>query len=54
MRLETEAQVTPEGPVDPAARHRDAGDVAADLFFQNGLPRHETEAKAVVYAATQP
>jgi len=37
-----------ERPVHIAARHRDAGDVAADMLFEGGAPGHEAESEPVV------
>src|SRR5260221_8933818 len=38
----------PKRPVHIASRHRDAGDVAADMLFEGGAPGDEAESEPVV------
>ncbi|KAJ8137111.1 hypothetical protein OY671_009676, partial [Metschnikowia pulcherrima] len=48
FRLETEAALAAEAPIDAAVSTRDAGDMAAKSLFDRGGPGHELEAQAVV------
>src|SRR5690606_4980601 len=48
LRLETEAALAPEIPIDAAIVAGDAGDVTAELFFKRRRPGHELEAQAFI------